>query len=118
MLLSILTNNIFIFFLILTLAGCQTMKAVKNSSSMKPTDQQSLRAVAGAMVGKNLTDEEFKTLTKDVAHNPQARSAIESITQSMNTSVKAKYCSVDGKRYAPNLMKCPEHNVDLKVVGE
>ena len=102
---------------IIGMSGCQTTKVPKNSlSKQQQTEtQESLRSIAGAMKGgKPLTDEELHNLQKQVQNNPEARESVEAITNSLSgTQSRVKYCPQTGKRYAPNLIYCPQHPQEL-----
>ena len=91
------------------LSGCAAKKA-QNTEEMGTA----LESVAGALVGKELTPEEVKKLKKEIQTDPEARDAVQKITDSLQNPAAVKYCPVDGQRYAPHLKLCPVHKVELK----
>ena len=112
--------NYFLFVLImilLTVGGCQNVSSQTKSHSTE--DMKALNSVAGVMRGgKPLTEQEIKDLEKQMATNPEAKSAVQSLTNSLQGSTaQIKYCPVDGKRFAAHLTVCPEHNVELKTLS-
>lgn len=117
----IMRNLTFSILLVCTfiISGCAT---TQRSSSRKPTRKESietLKTVASAVSGKELTDDDVKDLGKQIRNDPEAKSAIESITQSVTgTNRVVKYCPLTGKRYASHIIVCPEHDVELKILDE
>ena len=65
------------------------------------------------MSGKKMSQEDVRKLEKKIQKDPQARSAMESITSNQNV---VKYCPIDGERYAGKITTCPTHNVKLEIV--
>jgi hypothetical protein len=77
-----------------------------------------MTAVAGALGGKQLTEEELRELERQLKTDAEARSAVEVITGSVGGQLPSvKYCPVCARRYAPNLELCPEHQAQLETVG-
>ena len=93
------------------LSGCAGKKA-QNTEEM----DTALEAVAEAMAGKELSQEDIKNLRKEIQTNPEARDAVKKITDSLQEPAAVKYCPVDGQRYAPHLKLCPAHKVELKTL--
>lgn len=109
---------IFIFCSVL-LSGCQTMAPVQHKTESREDVQEALSVVAGALSGKKLSEEELRDLVKQIRTDEDAQSAIQAITESVGGQAPvAKYCPVTGRRYAPHLEVCPEHNVELKTVDQ
>ena len=104
----------------MSVIGCLTVHSPKTSQAKNEEEaRQSLRSVAGAVRGKPLTDDEVKTLSRQLKSDPQARSAVQSITNSISENKQAvKYCPVDGKRFASSLKECPDHHVPLKELDD
>lgn len=97
-------------------AGCTTTQnSAKNIESQQDVEK-ALRSMAGAVSGKNLTEEEFSNLTKQIRNDKQAQEAVGAITSSLEGSQVILYCPTDGKRYSSNFKTCPEHGVQLKEV--
>ena len=104
---------------ILFLTGCQTMSQPKSENESRKDVKEALGTIAEAISGKELSEKELKNLSKDLRTNKEAQSAIQSITNSMNKkSAIIKYCPLTGRRYAPRVMICPEHNVELKILED
>lgn len=104
---------------ILCIAGCQA--AIKTGANQK-TEEDSLEvlsSVAGAISGKNVTQDELKALGRQLRKDPEAQSAVKTITDSLNGGNRIiKYCPIEGERYAPNLTVCPVHKVKLELLEE
>ncbi len=99
--------------------GCQTVSQPKAETESRKDVREALGTITQAISGKQLSKEELKNLTKDLRTNKDARSAIQSITDSMSRkTVKVKYCPVTGRRYAPRVVICPVHKVKLKLLEE
>ena len=74
-------------------------------------------SIAEAIGGQPLTEEELKSLQKQIREEPQTQSAVQNISDAMSgKAVAVKYCPVTGKRYAADITVCPVHNVALKLV--
>lgn len=90
---------------------------MKPSKETKETTQEiesALSSVSEAISGQPLTDEQRKSLIRDLKNNKEAQSAVQAITDSMSgQKVKIKYSPVTGKRYAPNMEYDPETGVKL-----
>jgi hypothetical protein len=97
--------------------SCQTVAQKKETQQQKEAIE-SMRTIAGSLSGKQLSDEELRKVSSQIEKNPEAQSAVESITQSMGGAGSIKYCPVDGKRFAPHIIQCPAHQVELKNVDE
>ena len=105
--------------LMLMCAGCQTAAPVKVQENSTEEMEKTLGAVAGAVTGKKLSVEDVKNLEKQLKTNKEARSAVESITHSLEGRPnKIKYCPLTGKRYGSNMTICPEHGEELKMLDE
>ncbi len=101
----------------LFLTGCQTVSTVKSNREAREEAQEALSAVAGALSGRSLTDEELKGLEKQIREDEEAQTAIQAITESVGGQAPiVKYCPVTGKRYASHMEICPEHHVSLEIV--
>ncbi|MCA9398577.1 MAG: hypothetical protein KC618_02425 [Candidatus Omnitrophica bacterium] len=117
-------HSILFVMLIFVCAGCQTTQQQTANSQRPPETMQdeiqSLGSVAGAMSGgESLSEEELKALAKDLRKDPEARSAVEAITESVSQPVKrVKYSPATGKRYAPNMTEDPETGVPLEWLEE
>lgn len=97
------------------LSGC----ASSQSQVQRPReDREAIKSVAGSIVGRPVSDEDFIKLEKEMKNNPDTKSAVETLERSMNAKPSIKYCPVDGARFASRVELCPEHNVRLKMVDE
>ncbi|HQP11008.1 MAG TPA: hypothetical protein PKV41_06465 [Candidatus Omnitrophota bacterium] len=107
------------FCVVLILSGCRTIAPVgqgRNETSQEA--QEALSAVAGAISGKPLSDEDLRNLEKQIREDEEAQTAVQAITQSVGGKAPVvKYCPIDGKRYAPHMEICPEHQVPLETVS-
>ena len=102
---------IFSFFFMM---GCQTPPH-KN----RPNTQETISALAAMTQGltnQPITEEEFKHLAIQVAHDPQAQSAIRSINTALSPQHTVKYCPEDGERFSADMIWCPDHKVKLESV--
>lgn len=108
----------FVTLLILFLLGCQTTIQVQHSKENTEDVGEVLSAVAGALSGKILSEEEIRNLEKQIRTDKEAQSAIQVITDSVGGKTpQVKYCPVTGKRYAPHIEICPQHQIKLEVVS-
>jgi len=99
------------------LTGCQTTQS-RGSKENKGDIEGVLSAIAGALSGKTLSEEELRNLEKQIQTDEEAQTAIQSITDSVGGKASpVKYCPVTGRRYASHLEICPEHQVQLEVVS-
>ena len=115
-----------LFLLCFFYSGCTTANKKFSTSSnekqasehvlKKGGDAESLKLVVGAISGKEVSRDDLKNVAKQVKKDPEARTAVESITQTMGGNVEIKYCPVCGKRYSSKFEKCPKHGVLLKAV--
>ena len=111
-------NCIPLVTLIFVFCGCQTLSQQQKPQLQKQA-QQDLKSVAGSLSNKPLTEEEWKKLQDQVKNNPEAQTAVQSVTDSLqNKKVIIKYCPVDGKRFSSHLTICPEHHVLLEILKD
>ncbi|HBR15779.1 MAG TPA: hypothetical protein DD723_09635 [Candidatus Omnitrophica bacterium] len=97
--------------------GCQTISSSRQKET--PADvKNALGSIAGAVTGRELTKEELDRLQKQMKNDPQAQSAVESITRSLSGKPRVKYCPLTGERYAPHLEFCPLDGTKLKEMDE
>jgi hypothetical protein len=95
--------------------GCQT------TQSNRPVTRQDIDAVkrvASEIAGREVSEEELYRLGKMMQANAQTQEAVGVITNTLTQKPIIKYCPVDGKRFAPNITICPQHNVELKVLED
>ena len=99
------------------LGGCQTAAPVKQEAESEEDVQAALTSVAGALSGRELSEEEKRSLEHQVRTDKDTQTAIQAISGSVSgKDVKVKYCPVDGERYAPHMEICPVHKVQLELV--
>lgn len=104
--------------LTLFLLGCQTISQVQRSKENTEDAGEILSAVAGALSGKTLSEEEIRNLEKQIRTDEEAQSAVQVITDSVGGKIsQVKYCPVTGKRYASHIEICPQHQIKLEVVS-
>ena len=105
-----------VFLVFISSSACQSARI---SKAQQKSDEDALKTVAQAVIGKEMSDQELETLTKQLQTDPEAQSAAQTIKNSLaNPSIQAKYCPVDGKRYAARVKICPVHHVELKSPDE
>jgi len=101
------------------LVGCQTIPKAQNSQESTEDVQEAFAAVAGALSGKKLSEDELRNLKKQIQTDEDAQTAVQAIAESVGAiSPTVKFCPVTGRRYAAYLEICPDHQVKLKVVGQ
>ena len=93
------------------------MPSVQSQEETGEDVQNALSAVAGALSGKTLDEEDLRSLEKQIRTDEDAQTAIRAISESVGGQAPVvKYCPVTGKRYAAHMEFCPEHNVKLEIV--
>ena len=100
----------------LVVYGCQTNPQTRNDLKADQVRLKTMRSVASALSGKEVTDEDFLRLGKQMRTNEEVKDAVESLANALTTSTKIQYCPIDGKRFAPAIKYCPQHHVELKEV--
>ncbi|MBF0484736.1 MAG: hypothetical protein HQL25_08550 [Candidatus Omnitrophica bacterium] len=109
-------KNFILILLVVFICGCSVAgKPTTNATNSKDAEQ-TLTSVTSALAGKPVSEQDLRKLEKDLRNDPEARSAVNEVANSFNGEVKVKYCPVDGKRFAPNIIECPIHHVPLKWV--
>ena len=94
------------------------MSPVQNQEETGKDVKEALSAVAGALSGKLLDEDDLRALEKQIRTDEDAQTAIQAITESVGGKVPVvKYCPITGRRYAAHMEYCPEHNVKLEIVG-
>ena len=81
-------------------SGCRTTKPINSAGETIQDVQKSVGTVASVMTGRKMSDQDVKKLERQMQNDPEARKAMESVTQSMGTQSVIKYCPIDGDRYA------------------
>ena len=108
-----------VFILVFFIAGCQSVSGPKSNLKTNDETQSALESIAGSMAGKDLSEDDLKKLKGQLQHDPQAREAVRTLTDTLsNPKGVVKYCPIDGKRYSEKFDICPVHHVKLKIVGE
>ena len=106
-----------VFIIMILLSGCQTTSPVQSKEETGKDVKEALSAVAGALSGKTLDEDDLRNLEKQIRTDEEAQTAIQAITGSVGGQAPVvKYCPITGKRYAAYMEYCPEHNVKLEVV--
>ncbi len=73
-----------------------------------------LGSVAGSWTGGEMTEQELQEAAKRLQKDPEAKSAIESISTSFDRDrVQVKYSPATGKRYSADMEYDPETGVKL-----
>ena len=104
----------FIITLVVCLCGCQT-------ASHKPKESQAetisaLTTMTQGLTNQSITQAQLKNLTIQVAKDPQAQSALRSISTALRVQHTVKYCPEDGERFSADQIYCPDHKVKLEWV--
>jgi hypothetical protein len=111
---KVILRLVLLLFVIVLSPGCQTTK-----SKSSEADIESLKSVTESLSGTPLSDESFQELKKQIKNDPEAQTAVESITGAVGGKQAAvKYCPLTGRRYAAKLSACPIHNIELEFVEE
>lgn len=106
-------------------SGCQTTRSSRRGSTegkgqsveTNKDAQEALTSVVESISGQDLTEQDLRRLNKQLRSDKDAQSAVQVLTDSIGgNAAQIKYCPVTGKRYAPHIVKCPEHGVDLKEI--
>lgn len=98
------------------LTGCKTV-TVRGENESTQEVKDAIGLVAEALRGQSMSDEEVDVFVDQLRKDEQAQSAVQSIADSMSPdNVRVKYCPVDGARFSPELLQCPQHHVDLIFV--
>ena len=106
---SLALGVVFIFF------GCATTAPPEGHKETKQDVQSAVEAVATAITGQEMSEEELRELNRQIREDKEAQSAVQSITNTLSdASLSVKYCPVTGKRYSSHLTECPQHHVKLK----
>ena len=87
------------------ICGCQTA-AHKQAPSQADTIS-GLTTMTQGLTNQSVTQEQLKNLSIQVAHDPQAQSAIRSINTALSPNHKVKYCPEDGERFSADMTWCP-----------
>ncbi len=76
--------------------------------------KRAIGSVAGAISGEQLTEEEVADLTDQIQNDPEAQSAIQSISETYTSDTPSvKYNPETGQRFAPHLTHDPVTGVEL-----
>jgi len=98
-------------------SGCRTVAPVQGSKESSVEAQEALTAVAGALSGRPLSEEELRGLEQQIRTDEEAQTAVQAITGSIEGKARqVKYCPVTGRRFAVHLEMCPEHQIPLETV--
>ena len=96
------------------ISGCRT-------SSPKPESGRAdtisaLTTMTQGLTNQPVTREQLRNLSLQVAHDPQAQSAIRSINTALSPQHTVKYCPEDGQRFSADMIYCPDQKVKLEWV--
>ncbi len=94
--------------------GCQT--APHKPAPSRSETVSALTTMTQGLTNQPITQVQLKNLGVQVAHDPQAQSALRSINTALSAQHTVKYCPVDGQRFSANADICPIHHVKLKWV--
>lgn len=101
-------------------AGCSaTQKSAPQATGETRAEVISaMEKVVGAVSGQEVNEQDLRKLNQQIQKDPEAKSAVESINNTLSGQVTVKYCPVDGERYNPKFLECPIHHVPLKILTE
>jgi hypothetical protein len=94
--------------------GCQT--APHNPKTTQTETISALTTMTQGLTNQPVTQAQLKGLAVQVAHDPQARSAIRSINTALSPQHTVKYCPEDGERFSADQIYCPDHKVKLEWI--
>jgi uncharacterized protein YceK len=100
---------------IVCLCGCQTTVPQKPKENKAET-VSALTTMTQGLTNQPVTQAQLKNLAVQVAHDPQAQSAIRSINTALSPQHTVKYCPEDGERFSADLTWCPDHKVKLEWI--
>ncbi len=99
---------------IVCLYGCQT--ATHKPAPSRAETVSALTTMTQGLTNQPITQAQLKNLGVQVAHDPQAQSALRSINTALRAQHTVKYCPVDAERFSAEVDICPIHHVKLKWV--
>ncbi len=102
------------FLLLFSLSGCQT--APHQPVNAQADAISGMSTVTQGLTNKPVTEAQLKDLARQVAKDPQAKSALRSINTALSPQHTVKYCPESGERFSPDLIWCPDHKVKLEWV--
>jgi hypothetical protein len=106
----------FVFLMIIAcLCGCQTTAPHKPRPSQAETIS-ALTTMTQGLTNQPITEAQLKNLSIQVAHDPNAQSAVRSINTALSPQHTVKYCPEDGTRFSADMIWCPDHKVKLEWV--
>ena len=94
--------------------GCQT--AAPKPKTTQADTVSALTTMTQGLTNQPVTQAQLKNLAVQVAHDPQAQSAIRSINTALSPQHTVKYCPEDGERYSADMIWCPDHKVKLEWI--
>lgn len=103
-----------LIFLLFLVMGCQTPPH-KPAPSRAETIS-ALTTMTQGLTNKPVTEAQLKNLAQQVAHDPDAQSAIRSINTALSPEHTVKYCPENGTRYSADMTYCPDGKVKLEWV--
>lgn len=118
-----MTRYLVIVLGVMMIAACASTRPQRQAASDQPTEstmetESALRKVVGAVSGQEIDRDELRRLGREIQNDEEARSAVETISQTISGAVLIKYCPVDGQRYGPEMELCPVHQVPLEILSE
>ncbi len=105
------------------LAGCtSTAHNAKTVGPHAPGESQkdvisAMESVLGNVAGKPVSQKDLEKLNRAIQKDPEAKSAVQTITNSLRAEQVVKFCPIDGERYSPKFENCPVHHVPLKTLA-
>jgi Tfp pilus assembly protein PilF len=106
-------NILLISVLLVCCIGCQTPPKAKSSQAETIS---ALTTMTQGLTNQPMTEAQLKNLASQVAHDPQAQSALHSINTALSPQHTVKYCPENGERFSADMIYCPDHKVKLEWV--
>jgi hypothetical protein len=94
--------------------GCQT--AAHKPGYTKAETVSALTSMTQGLTNQPVSEAQLKNLAFQVAHDPNAQSALRSINTALSPVHTVKYCPENGERFSADVVYCPDHKVKLEWV--
>jgi len=96
------------------LSGCQTAHPKPKESQAETVS--ALTTMTQGLTNQPVSQAQLKNLAVQVARDPQAQSAVRSISTALSAEHTVKYCPEDGERFSADMTWCPDHKVKLEWI--
>jgi len=106
-------SNLVLLIFIICSTGCQT-PVVHKPKETQGDAVSAITTMTQGLTNQPVSEAQLKNLAKQVAHDPQAQSAIRSINTALSPVHTVKYCPENGERFSSDLIWCPDKKVKLE----